>query len=253
MTPIKYCPQCDARYDEEVIRFCTKDGSPLIEEDVPNFTALPSESVSMANVADVEETTIIRRKTEIIPEVPAEPRSERIVIPTTFPPLEQNVRPRTTQTYYPPPPPPNTGKVVVLTILGTLGILGAAAGLYWLSQDPQPTSININLNSNIVNQNTNLNSNFGFDSNFNFNSAANFNSNFNSDFNLNVAIPTRTPTATPTPRPTATVTPPASPTPSTTQTPRTSPTPSATVSPRGNGNFRPIAAPTPRPIAAPTP
>ena len=42
---MKYCPVCSERYDEDIIRFCTKDGTPLLDEAQPTFTAIPSETV----------------------------------------------------------------------------------------------------------------------------------------------------------------------------------------------------------------
>src|ERR1035437_11099763 len=126
---MKYCPICDERYDEDIIRFCTKDGTPLIEEEEPKFTALPSETVDEPE----EEKTVIRRN---IPGVGGETatfeepeRSERIVIPTDEP--RQQVRPRPTAAYYPPQQPPNTAKTVVLTILGTVFLFACRAALFW--------------------------------------------------------------------------------------------------------------------------
>ncbi|MEJ7698207.1 MAG: hypothetical protein WKF71_00965 [Pyrinomonadaceae bacterium] len=86
---MKFCPTCQTRFDEEILRFCTKDGTPLVEENQPNFTEMPSES---ATEDDFGEETIIRRKP--LPPVAANPPSDgktenirepapRIVIPTT--------------------------------------------------------------------------------------------------------------------------------------------------------------------------
>ena len=36
------------RYDEEILRFCMKDGTPLLEEEEPKFVAMPSESLDEA-------------------------------------------------------------------------------------------------------------------------------------------------------------------------------------------------------------
>ena len=119
---MKYCPQCDERYDEEIIRFCTKDGTPLIEEDEPNFSALPSEN--MEEPEDLGEQTVIRRR----PDDARANQSERIVIPTSQP--EPQVRPRQPAAVYYPPPSSNTAKTVVLTIIGTLFVLACGAGLF---------------------------------------------------------------------------------------------------------------------------
>ena len=86
---MKYCPICDMRFDEEIIRFCTKDGTPLIEEAEPKFTELPSENIETEE-DDIGEITMNRRKDvpapppnldEGLPEV--KPAGQRIVIPTT--------------------------------------------------------------------------------------------------------------------------------------------------------------------------
>jgi hypothetical protein len=224
---MKYCPVCHERYDEEVIQFCTKDGTPLVEETQPNFTGTSPDKPE----DDFGEETVIRRK-PVDTVVDEEP--ERIIIPTSFP-AEQQVRPRT-QAYYPPPPePPNTLKTVVLTILGTLVVLSFGAMLFWLLQKEQPANIFTNINTNLPNQNLNLNTNLGFDSNFNFNSSVPSNLNTNFNFNMNLNANFRTPSPTPSPRtsPSPTLSP--SPTPS----PVTSPTRPANVN-------RPVPSPTMR-------
>jgi hypothetical protein len=94
---MKYCPICDERYDEEIIRFCTKDGTPLVDEEQPNFTALPSEASE--ETADLGDETIVRRKSNAsTTPIDDEDLSGRIVIPTTHPET-QAVRPRTATTY----------------------------------------------------------------------------------------------------------------------------------------------------------
>ena len=61
---MKYCPTCETRYDEDILRFCMKDGTPLIDEAEPKFTEMPSESVA-SDDDDPGEVTVIRRKGEI--------------------------------------------------------------------------------------------------------------------------------------------------------------------------------------------
>ncbi len=226
---MRYCPICEASYDDETIKFCTKDGTPLVEESEPNFATMPSEETD----DEIGQETVIRRREDL---TDASTKSERIVIPSVDEPASQQVRTRTAQPYYPPPPPPNTGKTIVLTILGTLAVLGFGAGLFWFLQG-EPAS-NLNVNTNMPNMNVNLNSNTGFDSNFNFNTNANFATNYNFNTNLNANIKTPTPTATPKPSPSATASP--SPSPSATATPQ--PSPLATRP----ANVRPTLTPTPR-------
>ena len=240
---MKYCPICNERFDEEIIKFCTKDGTPLVDEEQPSFTALPSENLEEPD-DDFGEETVIRRKPIGAGSFESSEQSERIVIPTS--PAEQHARPRTSTAYYPPPPPPNTGKTVVLTILGTLAVLGFGALLFWFLQKETPANVNTNINA-LLNQNANLNANLGFDSNFNFDTNANFNTNFNVGTNLNTNIGRPTPTPRPivspsptplrTPAPSPTVRPPANAGPSPLATPRTGPRPPLiTNRPPGNGN-----------------
>ena len=224
---MKYCPLCKERFDEEIIKYCTKDGTELIEGEPPSFSAIPSEE------DDIGQETVIRRRPD--PAMSEPGSGERIVIPTSAAASEQQVRPRQAATYYPPPPPPpNTAKTVALTILGTVFVLGCGAFMFWLLQKEAPTTAN-NINTNPPNANLNAN----FDSNFNFNLNSNFNSNFNSNlntnfnFNLNANTrPSPTPRMSPIPTPTPTPIMPPSPTP-------VRPTP------------RPAASPTPRPATTP--
>ena len=246
---MKYCPQCETRFDEEVIKFCTKDGTPLIEEAAPNFTAMPSENIEED---DIGEITIIRRKEDVpmpppgldegLPPVPT--LGERIRIPTSEVPREQVVRPRATPAYYPPPAPtPNTAKTVILTVLGTLLVLSAGAGLFWFLQ--KDTAANKNGNANNANQNVNINTNLGIDSNFNFNATPNYNVNTNYNLNTNLNATIKTPTPTPSPKPS----PSASPSPA----PSASPTPPSTPRPTPSGTPRPTPSGTPRMGPRPTP
>ncbi len=188
---MRHCPNCDERYDDETIKFCTKDGSPLIDGDKPNFVILPSENAEPH--ADFGDETVIRRKSTS-GSFGSDP--ERIVVPAANP-NEPRIRPR--QVFYPPPEPPNTAKIIALTILGTLVILSFGAGLFWLFQ---PQTANINVNTNPINMNANLNTNLGFSSNFNFNANYNANANYasNYNFNFNFNAPAKTPTNTPTPK-----------------------------------------------------
>ena len=240
---MRHCPICDERYDDESIKFCTKDGTPLVEDGTPNFVILPSEPP-----ADLGDETVIRRK-PASGSFASDP--ERIVVPTADP-SEPRIRPR--QVFYPQPEPPNTAKVIALTIVGTLVILSFGAGLFWLFQkDP---GANINVNSNPVNLNADLNTNLGFNSNFNFNTNFNANANANANyasnynFNFNFNAPSKTPTRTPTVRPSPSfsptpIAPPTSPSPkpppantnsSTSQPPRMGPRPPVMMSNRPPGN-----------------
>ena len=259
---MKICPICDATFDEEIIRFCTKDGTPLIESEEPNFAELPSESINAPADADfgedddIGEITVIRRKDVPAPppsidELNAELRSpassERIVIPTAPVDPVQNVRTRTAAAYYPPVEKPNTLKVVVLTVIGTISLLGLGALLFWFLQKETPANTNANLNTNLGSFNGNLNSNVNtaIDSNFNFNMNSNFNSNYNLNSNFNTNTNANVKTPTPTPKP--------SPSPSPSPSPDASATPTPTRTPAPANTNRPAPSPTPRMGPRPTP
>ncbi len=215
---MKFCPICKTRYDEEILRFCTKDGTPLVDEAQPNFTALPSEN-------DLGEETVIRRKTPpVIPSTaqpvpdfdePERNSSERIIIPmsdedASGEPRRETVRTKTTPSIrrQPPEQKSNTTKIVLLTVLGTIFILGGAGGVFWFlsSGRGNSTNQNANFNTNLNSTDINLNTNLSIDNslaNFNYNLNANSNANVNANANVNTKTPTPTRTPTPTPTPDA--------------------------------------------------
>lgn len=210
---MKYCPVCQTRYDEEIMRFCTKDGTPLVEEEAPNFTAMPSEESEANGEDDFGAETVIRRKpapSEITNVEPrAEETSQRMVIPTTEPPPSgQQVRAKQPSYQQPPPKKTSTAAVVLLTILGTIVVLGGGLGIYWLMSGKSSEVANSNSNLN-TNQDTNLNTNLDIDNSL-FNINTDINANANTNVNANTS-PSPTPTKTPSPTPTKTPTP--SPTP----------------------------------------
>ena len=218
---MKFCPVCKTSYDEEILRFCTKDGTLLVEGEQPNFTAMPSRD-------DLGEDTVVRRKTPLpipstaqaLPDFDDEPErisSPRIIIPMADDPIieeqpprrREGVRTMTTESIRRPPPPKqsNTGMVVALTILGTIVLLGAGGIIFWAlggrDNSNQNTNYNTNLNSLDINLNTNLGSNLNVANSLaNFNSSVNANVNANSNPNSNANLKTPTPTRTPTPTPT---------------------------------------------------
>jgi TonB family protein len=265
---MKYCPVCQTRYDEEIMRFCTKDGTPLIDEEAPNFAAMPSEELeSSAEEDDLGAETVIRRKSAETEITNVEPRngetSQRIVVPTS----EPQVRAKQAASYQQQPPPKktSTAAVVLLTILGTIVVLGGGLGIYWLMSGKSSTVVNSNSNLN-ANQDTNLNTNLNMDNSlFNINGYANANANTNVNANTSPS-----PTATKTPSPTPTKTPTPSPTPDDddntnsdnsnsgapvntrpTGTPTVRPSPSPTRSPVNVGNMNSRAVSLSKPVYPP--
>jgi TonB family protein len=212
---MKYCPKCETKYDDEVIRFCTKDGSPLIAEEEPKFIEMPSEDLEQHETDDPSELTVIRRNVTPPPSLPPPPPSSldditfdandepppRIVVPTdeepiVFPQPRRTERPP--QAYY-PPQKSNTAVVVLLTIIGTTIVLGGAGLLFWLLQrDHNSNTNNANLNTNLENVNLGINNNLNIGGNFNFNT------NYNANANANANVKTPTPTPKPSPSPSET-------------------------------------------------
>ena len=235
---MKYCPTCQTRYDEEILRFCMKDGTPLLDADEPKFVAMPSESLVEPEDDDPSDVTVVRRNNAA--GTPEEDRP-RIVVPTYEETRRQEARARVAPPYY-PPQKANTAKVVILTILGTLFVVGIVGGGVWLIQRNGANS-NSNVNANMnANANVNANTNLGIDTNFNFN----LNANFTPSTNLNTNVNTNVKTPTPTPKPSPSATP--SPTPDDDATPTPSRTPIPTPQPT---IIRPGGSPTPRPAATP--
>jgi TonB family protein len=238
--PMKYCPTCQTRYDEEIIRFCTKDGTPLVSEEEPNFIEMPSESLAEQRVEeedDPSEVTIVRNNVSAPPPVPdddmnfdAEP-AQRIVVPTEPAPTGYGAMPPPGQRAYQPPPRSNTFKVVVLTFLGTVIILGAAGLVFWALVHERGNGANTNANSNLSNQNTNVNT--MIDSNFNFDVGNIENANSNANANANLKTPTPTPKLSP--------------------SPTVSPTETPSNANSANTNAAPPFSPRPTPVISPTP
>lgn len=92
---MKYCPTCETTYDEEILRFCIKDGTPLVEQKEPEFKEIPSEA---PDADDVGEQTVIRRNSPVTPppipdnfgsdtyvsaKTTTDRDGERIVVPTS--------------------------------------------------------------------------------------------------------------------------------------------------------------------------
>lgn len=213
----------------------------MLEEEEPKFVTMPSESIE-ADEDDAGDVTVVRRNIPVPPEVD-QPRHEapRIVVPTYDQSRTQPPRARVAPPYH--QPKSNTAKVVVLTILGTLAVLGLIALGAWMLQRDDAANSNLNGNAN-ANVNINANTNLGIDTNFNFNVNANFNANTNLNTNVNTNTNTRTPTPTPRPSPT--------PSPSPTPDDEETPTPTRTPIPTPQPTIIRPGSPTPRPQSTPS-
>ena len=242
---MKFCPTCETRYDEGILRFCTKDGTPLIDEDQPHFSEMPSESADVEQ-DDLGEETIIRRKTPPLNPPDLQPVKEdapRIVIPMNAEAVpQQQVRSKTVVYQEAEPKKSNTAMIVLTTALLTLVVMGGMGALFWALRGDNGTNQNVNINTNPpdMNINTNLNNplaNFDYNTNTNTNvilEIPNLNLNTNTNVNLKSPTPTRTPSPSPSPTETpgantnagtnTTATPP----PTATRPPAGTPTPPAT-------------------------
>ncbi|MCB1025138.1 MAG: TonB family protein [Acidobacteria bacterium] len=272
---MKFCPTCQTKYDEEILRFCIKDGTPLVDEKQPEFTEIPSEIED----DDPGEQTVIRRNkpsTPLPPPVSSQSggidkgsssqdipgpapdsdeqnEAKRIVIPTSETPREQAVRPRENalpQSRHSQPRKSNAALIALVSIFGTIIVLGAMAGIFWFltSQNSNDSNQNANINTNL---DENIDDNFNADDLLNNINTGNANDNANLDDNINVNTETPTPTKTPTPTP----------------SPSPSPDENANVNSNINSNMNqtnaniatptktptPAASPTPAPVKTPTP
>ena len=250
---MKYCPTCETRYDEEVLRFCMKDGTPLLEEAEPNFTEMPSENLEVADVEadDPSEVTVIRRNIPVPPmpqqeidddfsDVRPNSGGQRIVVPTFED--QQRERSRVAAQYQSQQPRrTNTALVVFLTMVFTALVLGFGGTLFYFLVVNRDDNENSNLNANVnANQNVNVNTNLGANSIFDFNTNGGTNSATNVNVNTNARTPTPTPTHTATPRPV--------------ESPE--PTPDEDVDPTPLPSRTPVPMPTPiiiRPGSSPVP
>jgi hypothetical protein len=187
---MKVCPTCHTAYEEEILRFCIKDGTPLEAGGAPDFVGLEGP----VEEDDSGEITVVRtpeapppqpRDTEAAPEqAPRAAQAVRATVGTRVPDSRAERRP--SAAYQVPPAQPNIFKVVVLTILGTLTVLGGIGLLVWsLTGAGEPaTDANSNLNTAAdANLDTNLDM-----TGFNFNMRTNVNSNANANANANVNI-----------------------------------------------------------------
>ncbi len=248
---MKFCPTCQTRYDEEILRFCTRDGTPLVEENQPSFTELPSENAE----DDFSEETVIRRNPPPAPVTEeTKPLTKRVVIPTVEKKIAPPpVRTRTVTEYQVQPKKTNTAKIVLLTMLGVIVALGAAIFMVMSGNSKSGNNTNqTNVNANFDSIDTNLNTNLNID-----NSIANFNSNIdsgaitntNTNFNTNINANIKTPTPTPKPSPSQTATPP-------TLLNTNINLGNSNISAPTPGNTKPTATPTlppPPPLPRPTP
>ncbi len=259
---MKFCPTCQTKYDEEILRFCIKDGTPLVDEKKPEFKEIPSQipeedddfgedtvirrNKPSTNVpppggsqtdrldSDITETTEAGSKTtkdskRIVISTSDETRAQQVIRPKDSPPSHHR---------HQPPKGSNTALVAMVSIFGTIIVLAGMVGIFWF----------LTSGGNDVDPNSNLNTDENLDTNFNaddlldnLNINGDIDANENTNFNVNVNANTRTPTPTPSETPTPTPTP----------TPDTNANTNANTAPANTAT--PVRTPTPTPTPAPTP
>lgn len=181
---MKLCPSCQTEYEDEIIRFCPRDGTPVVDKNNPDFSAQP----------DFGEETIIRHNRQVSRDF-----KPQIIIPASEPDyaVARYQEPFYTQNGQ----SSNLISVILLTIIATVSLLsiGFFAGyLVFSSRSNDKNAIsNTNANQNInVNRAVNSNTNYGFNGSV---------TNMNINANLRPS-----PTKTPIPTPSIIPTPPAS-------------------------------------------
>lgn len=153
---MKYCPSCQTEYADDQLQFCLQDGTVLLD----------------ARNADTESETLV---------IPKQVEPIRFEPPSAYQTNQTNWQPSEPVVYSQEKKKPNTPMVVVLSVLGTillLGLGGLGAWLYLKNSRNEVVSVNVNKTTNRPT---------------NSNAATNQNSNSN----LAAASPTATPTAQP--------------------------------------------------------
>jgi hypothetical protein len=144
---MKQCPNCQTTYADDSLQFCLQDGTPL--------ASLPSQEATVAFDTESETLVVPKRVEPIRFEPPSSYQTNNANWEPSQPVIVQQREAKKS----------NTAAVVLLSVLGTillLGIGGVGAWLYFRNSKPQ-VAVNINAapqnrqsNSNAVNQNVNL-------------------------------------------------------------------------------------------------
>jgi uncharacterized protein DUF4190 len=147
---MKYCPQCQRRFDEAWLSFCSDDGTPLIQELTP-----PADPNWNPKIRGPQVQTPDEQETQWLPKEPPLPGAW--IAPDERPPMSPapwEQRPPATPAPWQPPPPPSPyaakqldqglavasmvvgiAGVVLLGCLGPIpGIVSLVLGLVALSQ-----------------------------------------------------------------------------------------------------------------------
>lgn len=184
---MKICPHCRNTYTDDSLQYCLQDGTPLNDYK-------PSEAPTAAwnNETTNEAETLVK------------PRQSAANYETQKSASRQDWQPSEETVFATAPPEPeksNTLKVVLLTLLGMvvlLGIGGVAAFVIWKNSRREVANANTRpVNAKTPVANKSLNSNQNDNVNTNLNTNVNANTNANTNINANVPTPTPKPTLNP--------------------------------------------------------
>ncbi len=162
---MKHCPNCQTNYADDTLQFCLQDGTPLVEV---------SDQSAPTVAFDTESETIVS---------PKQVEPIRFDLPSSYQTNQTNWETSQPVVIEREPKKSNTAAIVLLTVLGTILLLGIGGIGAWFYLKNNRTAVAVNVNTAPPNRQTNVNS------------AAN---NQNSNANLASPSPTVTPTAVPT-------------------------------------------------------
>lgn len=161
---MKRCPNCQTTYADDSLQFCLQDGTPLV-----GF-----QNQSTSDYETEPETLVIPKKVEQI----------RFDPPSSYQTNQSNWQPSQSLPIEREAKKPNTAKVMILSVLGTILLLGLGGLGTWLYFNNRKTQVAVNVNTARTNRPANTN-------------AAN-NQNANANASVAASSPGTTPTAQPT-------------------------------------------------------
>lgn len=163
---MKQCPNCQTTYADDALQFCLQDGTPL--------AAVPDQNLSDSYDTESETLVVPKRVVPIRFEPPSSYQNNQANWQPNAPVvIEQRETKKS-----------NTAMIVVLSVLGTMLLLGVGGLGAWLYFNNKKTSVAVSVNNAPVNR------------------PANANLTTNQNANLAAApSPTATPTAQPTLQP----------------------------------------------------
>ncbi len=179
---MKLCPSCQTEYEDEIIRFCPRDGTPVVDKNNPDFSVQP----------DFGEETIIRHNRQA-----SQDFKPHIIIPASEP--DYSVARYQEPFYTQNGQSSNLTSVILLTIVATVSLLGIGFFAGYLVFSNRSNDKNAVSNTN-ANQNINVNRAVNGNTNYGFNGSV---TNMSINGNLRPS-----PTKTPIPTPSVTPTPP---------------------------------------------